>query len=185
MRFTIRNLLWLMMAVTVGSVAAQEPGQTLKELVRQASSGPNSTSEISDAVRWQMSYHADPQWGGRKHILVVSWFHWKVVGVLRYKVTENGESDNVRCYYNHASQDYRDETLSTESMRSLRDLLLKLPASSAEPPIERTVHVSFQAGDKWRTETYDAAKLPDEFEKVMLIIGERFETEGRHGKKAK
>jgi hypothetical protein len=33
-----------------------------------------------------------------------------------------------------------------------------------------------QSGDKWRTETYDAAALPDEFEKVMLIIGERLET---------
>ena len=34
-----------------------------------------------------------------------------------------------------------------------------------------------------RTATYDAAAQPDEFEKVMLIIGERFATKERHKKK--
>ena len=58
-----------------------------------------------------------------------------------------------------------------------------MPESKAEPPIERTVLVSFQSDDKWRTETYDAAELPKEFENLMLIIGERAETKDRHKKK--
>jgi hypothetical protein len=49
----------------------------------------------------------------------------------------------------------------------------------------RTVHVSFESDDKWRTETYDAADLPAEFEKIMLIIGERFETKDCLKKNAK
>jgi hypothetical protein len=50
-------------------------------------------------------------------------------------------------------------------------------------PPGRTVLVGFQSGDKWRTETYNGAKLPDEFEKAMLILGERSETIDRHKKK--
>ena len=45
--------------------------------------------------------------------------------------------------------------------------------------VERTVYVSFLVGKDWRTVSYDSAELPKEFERVMLLIGERFETKKR------
>lgn len=57
-------------------------------------------------------------------------------------------------------------------------LLESLPTSRNPPPIDRTVHLSFQDRAEWRTETYNADNLPAAMEAVMEIIGERFETKG-------
>ena len=43
------------------------------------------------------------------------------------------------------------------------------------------MHVSFKAEEDWKTVTYDAEELPREFESVLLILGERFETANRFG----
>jgi hypothetical protein len=157
---------------------AQEPGPTLKELLRQKADSTHTSPQ--EAVRRHLSYHTGPQRGSHRHLLVISWFRGNGRVVLRYLVEDNGLTDNVRYIYDHLPQDFNQRTLSEDELKQITGLLPTLPESNAEPPIERTVLVSFQSGDKWRTETYDASKLPDEFEKVMLIIGERFETKNRH-----
>jgi len=180
-RFTIRDLLWLMVVVAgMGVSSAQEAGPTLKELLKQE---PDKRLENSTAaVRYHLSFHAEPQLqpGLPRPILVISWFPGDGKTALRYRVIENGNSEDVRDVFNHAAQAWHQRVLPRLELRQLKELLSTLPVSTAEPPIERTVHVSFRAGNKWRSETYDVAKLPDEFEKALLIIGERFETKNRH-----
>jgi len=183
-RFTICDVLSFMLVVGLGSLRADEPGPTLKELLRQAKDlGPFDPSDSpAMAVRSEMRRHAGPRLGGNQYALQISWFRGDGRTSLRYSVTEGGFRHDYRHVYNHATQANRKKQLTEIELNSLRELLEKLPESKAEPPIERTVHTSFQAGDVWRTETYDAATLPDPFEAIMRIIGERFETRDRHKK---
>jgi len=159
-----------------------QPGPTLKELLSQEGNGGRNSS--SEAVRDHLSVHAGPRWGADRHRLVISWFLGKGTTALRYTVTESGISEDVREVYKWASQEWHRKWLSADDLLRLTELLPQLPESESEPPIERTVHVSFQSGDQWRTETYDASALPAELEQVMLILGERFETQARHTKNA-
>jgi hypothetical protein len=161
---------------------SEAPGPTLKELLKQEGDGGQNSP--ADAVRDHLSVHAGPRWGIHRHRLVISWFIGNGTTALRYTVTESGISEDVREVYNWASQDWQRKWLSADNLKRLAELLPQLPESKAEPPIERTVHISFQSGDQWRTETYDAAALPAQFEQVMLILGERSETHARHQKKA-
>jgi hypothetical protein len=178
-RFTFRDLLWLMMVTgIVNRIASQEPGPSLKELLRQ---DPDKRLESpAAAIRYYLSFHGQPPADIPQPIAVISWFRDDGRTALRYRVIENGSSEDVRDVFNRAVQAWHQKVLRRTDLKQLSQLLPTLPASTAEPPIERTVHVSFRSGVEWRTETYDAAKLPDEFEKVLLIIGERFETKGRH-----
>lgn len=182
-RFKIRDVLFLAVLVVVAcaDLRADEPRPTLKELLRQEPD--ESRNSAPAAVRDHLLKHAKPQWGATRHLLVISWFLGTGRTALQYTVAEDGTSDNVREVYNWASQDWHQKLLAADDLNRLAKLLPKLPESTAEPPVERTVHVSFQSGEKWRTVTYDAAALPNEFEKVILIIGERFETADRHKKK--
>ena len=185
-RFTIRDVLWPTVAFcsllpTVVHCVGDETGPTLKQLLSQY-----SAESIRDDVRAahyeMMNYHRNAQWGVQRHLLVISWFK-DASYVLRYRVEENGQSENVRFIFNHASQAGHREALNEDRLGKLKAILPMLPESKAEPPIKRTVHLSFLSGNKWRTETYDAVALPDEFEEVMKILGERFETEDRPKKK--
>jgi hypothetical protein len=184
LRVSICGILWLTAGMaTARALRADEPGPTLKELIRQARD-LRTFDTPAEAVKYHLTLHASPQWGQRRHLLVISWFRGNGRTALRYTVTEDGTSEDVREVYSHASQVWQQTSLSAKDLKRLTDLLPNLPESKAEPPIERTVHVSFQSGDKWRTETYDASTLPDEFEAVLKITGERFETKDRHkGKK--
>lgn len=176
--FTIRDLLWLTMLLPFSVLSAQEPAPTLKYLLKQE---PDKRLESSAAaVRYYLNFHAEPQPGIPRPILVISWFPGDGKTALRYRVIENGNIEDVRDVFNRTTQAWHQRVLPRLDLRQLKELLPTLPASTAEPPIGRTVLVSFQSRDKWRTETYDAAKLPDELEKVLLIIGERFETKNRH-----
>jgi hypothetical protein len=104
-RFSIRDMLYLMIVGSMGcALRADEPGPTLKDLIRQASDKPTSKTQSSYAVRHALSYHSSPNWRNRTNILVISWFRGGVGSLLRYKVAENGQTDNVRDIFNHASQ---------------------------------------------------------------------------------
>ena len=137
----------------------------------------------AQAVHSHVSYHQGPQVGATRQVLVISWFTGDGRTVLRYKVGDDGSSENMRDVYNRSVQDWHQRTLTAGYQKYLASLLAKLPESKAEPPIDRTVYVSFQAGGKWRSETYDAAALPDEFEAVIKFLGERFETKDRPKRK--
>lgn len=108
--------------------------------------------------------------------LLISWFqpHY----ILHYSVDENGKVHNYR-YHQLAVQANQRSELNIADQQELDALLAALPASKANPPVERTVYVSFLVGKDWRTVSYDSAELPKEFERVMLLIGERFETKKR------
>lgn len=177
-RFRIHLPFSLIVVVLCAGLSAAEPGPTLKELIRQASEQPRDESSL--AVRSAMRYHEGAKLDNKSYLLVVSWFRGHVGHLLLYTVTETGDNHSRRAIFNYATQATVDDTLSSDQLRALRAVLDKLPPSKAEPPIERTVLVSFQSGEKWRTETCDTAALPDEFETVMSIIGERGETTGRH-----
>ena len=184
-RFTICEVLWLMVVVELGSLRADESGPTLQELLRQSNDlGPFDPSDSpAMAVKSEMLRHVGPKLGSNQYALQISWFRGDGRTSLRYSVTEGGLRYDYRHVYNHAIQSARKTQLSKAELKSLRELLENLPESQAEPPIERTVHTSFQAGGIWRSETYDAASLPDQFEAILRIIGERFETRDRHKKK--
>ena len=181
---------------------ASEPGLTLKELIRQASAKqPTRRKPLGSsarAVSSHMSYHAGPEmrWQSKdengkqtehvvRHLLVLTWFYGGEQIVLRYTVSEDGKCHDVRDVYNWAHQASRDKTLSKNALRDLRALLRMLPESKSVPPIERTVHISFQRACKWRSLTYDSSDLPDSLEEVIKILGERFETRDCHKKKQK
>ena len=173
------------MAASGGHLLAMEPGPTLKALMGQAPTGRDrpGLDSPATAVQSHMKMHAGPQWGAQRHVLVMSWFQGNGGTVLRYTLAENGYLDDARDVFNHAVQGWHQKHLSHYEQRQLRDALTKLPASRAEPPIERTVYISFQDGGAWRSETYDADALPAEMEKVMALVGERYETKERRKKK--
>src|SRR5262249_7299878 len=131
--------------------------------------------------REHAGYHKQPRLGLSNRLLVISWWKDRIM-VLQYTVTDDGAYESVRDTP-RAKQANRRKTIDEEELKRLIDLLPALPESTAEPPIQETVLVSFQSGKKWRTETYDTANLPDKLEKAMLIIGERGETKDRPKKK--
>ena len=94
-------------------------------------------------------------------------------------MSEAGYVCDVRDVYNWALQASNRKQLEEEPLKTLHQLIPVLPKSTTEPPIGRTVYVSFKDKNCWRTETYDAEKLPGEFESVLQILGERFETRDR------
>ncbi len=117
-----------------------------------------------------------------RHLLVISWFLDRGITALRYTVTTDGRSEDVRHVYNNAYQDHHTKSLTEKHLTTLKELVTTLPQSKAVPPIGRTVHVSFQDGKQWRTETYDATALPEKLEQILVILGERFETKDRLAK---
>ena len=142
-----------------------------------------------EAVESHMAAHTDPaakQQGAERHpkserpVLVMTWFQDDCISALFYHVSQKGEWFSVLNVYNHAHQDAQSGKLSDSHLSNLRTLLPKLPKSAAnKPPISRFVVISFERDGKWCTETYDSSHLPDALEKVMLIVGERFETKDR------
>jgi hypothetical protein len=193
LRFTIRDVLWLTLIVAaVAPIVADEREPTLKELLRRATERAKAPSNsfngdfdfLPFCVSEQMRYHGGPRWEHYRHILVISWFGSK--SAILYTVTDEGEVEDFNtCFALISGRRFRGELrdVSDEDMKRLKLLSQALPESKAEPPISRTVVVSFQSAEKWRTETYDASALPDEFENILRIIGERWETKARHKKK--
>src|SRR5262249_45042795 len=150
------------------------PKRSFKELLRQES---HDDFQRPDAVRWFVRKQAQPQWaGGRTRVLAISWFFGDGRMVRDYSVYEDGHSVSYLDMFAWGTRGRTESWLSSGDMERLTGWLAKLPESTADPPIDRTVLVSFQLSDKWRTETYDVAKLPDEFEEIMSIIGELRDT---------
>ncbi len=197
----------LFIAVFIGGLAcspqclAGDPGPTLEELLRSPAA-QGITLEQSNSPAFAVADHVRAHAGaemrsttkdkdGKKiehvvhRLLVVSWFLGNGRTVLRYTVINDGHCFDERHVFDWAHQGGRQKSLSKDELVSLGKLFGKLPKSKSTPPIERTVHVSFQLADEWRTETYDASALPDALEQTMLILGERAETRGRHTKKGK
>lgn len=117
---------------------------------------------------------------GRERILLIDWFCSEGRTSLQYVVYPDGLMFNARRVFQHATQDSHQRTLSAEELARLQAKLDELPASSLNPPIGHTVLVSFLSRGKWQTAVYDQRDLPAEFENVIAIVGERFETRGRH-----
>lgn len=112
----------------------------------------------------------------RNRILVITWFRGNGSNALQYEVDASGHINSVRNVYNWATQANHSHEIDYAQITELQALLETLPPSGDSPPIDRTVHLSFQDRTEWRTETYDADNLPTAMETVMEIIGERFET---------
>ncbi len=176
-------------------VAFADDPPTLKQLLKQK---PYKGDRRLRAVRSFVSYHSSPQLKFtvkdedgrvRKHvqnrILLITWFLDDGRAALRYAVTESGNVRDIRVVHSWAFQDGRDKQLTNEQLKTLHDLISRLPKSTAAPPINRTVYVSLLNKMDWRTETYDSEELPEEFESVLEILGERFETRDRKRPKAK
>ena len=120
------------------------------------------------------------------NIFVISWIvirpetarpmKRKVWYILQYTVNGSGRASNVRNVPDWAMQDFHGKQLDKTQITELNELITKLPVSTANPPLGCTVCVSFISKNGWQTEIYDSNNLPDVFEKILLIIGERFET---------
>lgn len=186
MKILAATLLILLPIVPRHSVA--DDAHTLEHLLEQES--PRKKRWLSPVipVKAFVANHArsedrfeneDGQVVVRKRLLLVTWFRGSGSSAFVYTVHDSGQVVDVREVHGWASQAMRARDLGETQTNTLRDLVRKLPESNATPPIHRTVHVSMRDGEKWRTETYDATALPEEFEAVMEVVGERFETRDR------
>ena len=169
---------------------------TLKKLLEhKCDEQDKRLSDPCVAVKYFVAFHRGPELGpefkitfkdGKElclhmqhRMLVISWFLHGGTTALRYAVNGAGDVHDVREVHNWALQAWHDKKLGKKRLKELRTLLPRLPKSTSDPPIDRTVHVSFADSEGWRTETYDTENLPVEFESVMQILGERFETRDR------
>lgn len=193
-RFAL-SLLVLACIATPGCAEKQKGGtETAKhDPVAQEDRASGTATAKSDsavledrALDYYMSAHRDPesdsqqqgvdhQQKSKRQALVITWFLDKRTALL-YIVSQEGEWHSVCDVYDWAFEDAQQGQLADKNLADLRELLPKLPKSAEKPPIDRTVVVSFERDGKWCTETYNSAKLPETFEKVMLIVGERHET---------
>ena len=183
---------WLVCGVS--SVANEDSPllPTLSELLKQPRDPDERRgSPPNEAVQYFVRLHDSPyceqiflnregqrQKRIRHRILVVTWFLKSGACALQYEVDTLGGINSVRHVYNWATQAGETHEISYSQVIDIQALLEKLPPSGNPPPIDRTVHVSFQDHAEWRTGTYDADKLPAAMEAIMHIIGERFETKG-------
>jgi hypothetical protein len=165
-------------------VRSAEPGRTLDDLLKEKS----SPSYEGEAVRHHMYAHPEP--GSDPHrqpktqhkLLAITWFLRSGISALYYEVSPTGKWYSVRDVYNWARQSSERGQLDDDTVVYLQRLLPKLPKSTAKFPIERTVVITFEQDGKWRREVYDSADLPETFEKVIYVVGERFETKDRKHK---
>ena len=126
-----------------------------------------------------LDLHGQPR-KERVHLLLITWFQ-DTHGVLRYRVMESGEVHDCRLdTFGRSARRHR--KLSDDEFTAVKALASTLPESIENPPIHRTVLVSFQVDGNWVRSTYDADHLPRVLEAILAIIGERFETKGRLSK---
>jgi hypothetical protein len=152
---------------------------TLSELIRKGDS-----TEIGRAIKVYMAPHRDPATAPEQQgvnrpftvknpLLVMTWFRDGGRTAVRYTTSQNGQSYNGRdTYPNTQSQIGRQ--LSNKNLGELHALLVKLPKPIGQPPINRTLVVSFERKGKWRTEVYDISSLPESLEGVLKIAGQPF-----------
>ena len=181
--FTIMVL--IAMALTPGPLCWAEE-RTLEDLLGDRLPALDS---IAAAVQCHMTNHQEwqqisavPKAKPEHRVLVMTWFLRSGRIALFYTVSDEGKSYNVRSVYNvcdGAEQDSHKAQLSDKTLADLRTLLSQLPKSKAKPPIAQTVVLSFKRDGKWSREVYDSTALPETVEKIMLIVGERFETKDR------
>jgi hypothetical protein len=154
-------------------------------LYRQNSKGlPLAPYKVEDAklagiiqdVVWKVV--STNELAGILRLLEITWSLRKGVHLF-YDVSQGGDWYNARNVVYFAVQANQNGQFSEKDLADLRGLLPKLPKSAAKPPIERTVAVSCERDGRWCTETYDSSHIPETLEKIMLILGERFETKDR------
>src|SRR5437868_14594119 len=104
----------LMAVVVCAGLNADEPGPTLKELISEAFEKP--TTDTAEAVRWAMSYHASARMANESRLLVVSWFRNNVQSLLRYSVSETGDTHSRRTQFNSGTQATEDATLPADQL---------------------------------------------------------------------
>lgn len=181
---------WLMGGVS--SVADEDvsPRPTLTKLLNQhRNPDERSGAPPNEAAKYFVQLHDRPDCkqvvlshDGRREkrvrtrLLVMSWFQGNGGMALQYEVHVSGRIYSVRNVYNWARQSDGSHEISYGQIAELTNLLESLPTSGNPPPIDRTVYVSFQDHADWRTETYDADRLPVALEAVMQIVGERIES---------
>ncbi len=199
-RWTQLVAIALLLGLGADDARSEEP-PTLKQMLNRKrdesdSERPTPPWVLSSpwaAVHDFVTYHTGPQFRSwtinddgswREHVqtrtLVISWFLDDGATALRYTVSDTGHEHDVRHVYNWARQADNDRQLNHDEINRLNAIVSRLPKSVAEPPINRTVLVSFKHNDDWRTETYDTERLPAEVESVFQLLGERFETRDRH-----
>lgn len=188
----LATFIWLICGAS--SVADEDvsPLPTLRDLLNEPRDPHERRgSPPNDAARYFVQLHARPDCETvflnrdgerekriRNRMLVITWFRGNGSSALQYEVDASGHVDSVRNVYNWARQANHSHDISYAKITELQALFETLPPSGDAPPIDRTVHFSFQDRAEWRTETYDADNLPATMEAVMEIIGERFETKG-------
>lgn len=118
-----------------------------------------------------------------RRVFMMKWFRSGGRIAIRYWVNDQLDAWSVRQVFNWANQATTRKTLSRDQMRRICQLASSLPKSTADPPIDQAVVVNYQDASEWRTAIYDATALPEELERILLILGERFETKSRHQSK--
>lgn len=111
-------------------------------------------------------------------LVVVTWF-LRSDTALEYWVGEDGTAWDCRDVHLWAVRDSHTRTLDRATTDELAAAIAALPAASQTPPVGHPVMVSRVAGGAWRTDAYDADDLPPAMERVMSVVGERFETRDR------
>jgi hypothetical protein len=182
-RSVISGLATIVAAVLVGSCSSHADLEAKNGRALNWCAYPDT-----EAMRYYRESHATPyNWGqpfangergSTDAVLVMTWFRSPNIG-LRYCVLSTGREFDVRDVYNWAFQASRSRQMSAREFAKLKGTAESLPDSEATPALNRLVIVSHWAKGKWRTERYDQKQLPAGMEKIMNIVGERFETKER------
>lgn len=185
-------LIVLLSAFVSANARSAEPSTLEQTLEKNRAELQRTFPARSDAEEFFLSFHLSPhrkyiikdndgrpKVHAKNHILLISWLSKDVGVAYEYSVSETGHVQSEVDMYNWSVRAVQVKELRKEQLKILQESISLLPRSATRPPISQTVYVSFQDKKDWRTEAYDSTKLPEEFEAVLKIIGERFETRGR------
>lgn len=119
--------------------------------------------------------------GGLRHkkwepLLALTTFHENCV--LEYFTGPQGEN------YSHrntgmAMQNTQGKELKPQDITRLRGLFKELPATNAQPVLNRLVLLSYRDGTNWITRAFDNGDRPKPLQEIFQVIGERWDEYGK------
>lgn len=131
-------------------------------------------------ARYWLAPHRQEPGDGMRHqwetLLALTTFHERYV--LEYFAGAKGES------YSHRNSgmsrsNTQGKELKPEDITRLRGLFKELPATNAQPVLNRLVLLSYRDGTNWITRAFDNGDRPKPLQEIFQVIGERWDEYGK------
>jgi hypothetical protein len=125
---------------------------------------------------------------GTNFLVITEFYRMDRVGgdMLRYIVTEAGQTSNYVDDGNGSAGDPHTKQLSDAAFKNLRTALERLPRTNQYPWLDLLVIISHRNGTNWVTHAYSRSRSPDDasespaLRQVLAIVGERPEAKEVH-----